>query len=75
MVAHGDQGSVTVAREQAVAAGPYLFGGCFTAADVYTGSQIAWGLMFGTLPGRPALRDDGSRIENRPAPVRARLEG
>jgi glutathione S-transferase len=74
MVGYGDFDSVVAVLEHAVQANPYLAGDRFTAADVYTGSQIGWGLMFGTLPDRPALRDYWSRIENRPARARARLE-
>ncbi|HEU4960848.1 MAG TPA: glutathione S-transferase family protein [Sphingomonas sp.] len=41
--------------EKAVAAHPYIAGERFTAADVYVGSQVAWGLQFGTLPKRDAF--------------------
>jgi glutathione S-transferase len=51
---------------------PYLAGERFTAADVYTGSQIAWGLQFGTLPAHPVLEDYAARITARPAAGRAR---
>lgn len=74
MVGWGDYDSVVATLEHAVSAAPYLAGERFTAADVYTGSQIGWGLMFGTLPERPALRAYWSRIESRPARARARLE-
>ena len=39
----------------AVAGGIYLAGDRFSAADVYVGSQIDWGLTFGTIPHHPAL--------------------
>lgn len=29
--------------------------GRFSAADVYVGSQLDWGLQFGTIPTRPAF--------------------
>ena len=41
--------------EHAVQGKRYLAGGRFSAADVYVGSQIGWGLQFGTLEARPAL--------------------
>lgn len=41
--------------EKAVSAHPYVAGDRFTAADVYVGSQIGWGLQFGTLPRRDAF--------------------
>ena len=33
-----------------------LLGDRFSAADVYLGSQIAWGLMFATMEERPGFR-------------------
>jgi len=52
--------------------GPYLLGAAFSALDVYLGSQIMWGRMFGTLPDRPAFGPYLDRIAARPAGVRAR---
>jgi glutathione S-transferase len=51
---------------------PYLAGDSFSAADVATGSQIGWGLRFGTVPSRPALAAYWDRISARPAAIRAR---
>ena len=59
----------TLAR--AVSAHPYIAGDHFSAADVYVGSQIGYGLQFGTLPDRAELRDYFARLENRPASLRA----
>jgi glutathione S-transferase len=58
--------------EQAVSAGPYICGEQFTAADVYVGSQIGWGMMFGSIEKRPAFEDYFGRLSQRPAAVRAR---
>lgn len=58
--------------ETAVARGPYILGDRFSAADVYVGSQIIWGLMFKTLPERPAFKAYAERLSTRPAAVRAR---
>lgn len=58
--------------ETAVARGPYILGDRFSAADVYVGSQIIWGLMFRTLPERPAFKAYADRLSTRPAAVRAR---
>ena len=33
----------------------YICGSRFTMADVYVGSQVDWGLMFGSLPERGAI--------------------
>lgn len=57
--------------EKAVSANPYIAGESFSAADVYAGSQVAWGVMFGSLPKRAAFEDYLGRILNRPAYKRA----
>jgi glutathione S-transferase len=71
MVGYGSFDDTIATLEQAVAAAPYLAGARFSAADVYTGSQIGWGLMFGTMPRRPAFEDYWARISARPAHARA----
>jgi glutathione S-transferase len=58
--------------ESAVSKGPYICGEQFTAADVYVGSQIGWGMMFGTIDKRPAFADYFGRLQSRPAAIRAR---
>jgi glutathione S-transferase len=55
-----------------VSAADYLVGGKFSAADVYVGSQIAFGLMFGTIEKRPAFERYVQRLTARPAFARAR---
>lgn len=70
-VGYGTYEAVIDTLEAAVSAGPYLAGDRFTAVDVYTGSQIGWGLQFGTIPERPAFRDYWQRISARPALARA----
>ena len=59
------------ALELALAPGPYICGEQFTAADVYVGSQIGWGLMFGTIEKRPVFEAYVARINARPAAQRA----
>ena len=59
------------ALETALHPGPYICGDQFTAADVYVGSSIGWGLMFGTIEKRPAFVDYVGRINARPAAQRA----
>lgn len=49
----------------------YVAGERFTAADVYCGSQVGWGMQFGTLEERPAFVDYWQRLSSRPAYVRA----
>lgn len=45
----------------------YFCGRAFSAADVYVGSQIGWGMRFGTLPGNATLAAYWDRIKGRPA--------
>jgi glutathione S-transferase len=54
-----------------LAASRYFCGEDFSAADVYVGSQIGWGMQFGTLPGNPVLAGYWGRIKDRPALMRA----
>jgi glutathione S-transferase len=58
--------------ENALRPGPYICGDQFTAADVYVGSQIGFGMMFGTVEKRPIFEDYFSRLQARPAAARAR---
>lgn len=50
---------------------PYLCGDRFSAADVYLGSQVGWGLRFGTIPARAEFARWWGDISARPAAVRA----
>lgn len=72
MVGYGSRENVMDVLEKAVTGRDYLLGDRFSAADVYTGSQIAWGLQFGTLEKRPAFEAYVGRIMSRPAIARAR---
>jgi len=72
MAGYGAFDQMVDALETAVEAGPYILGDRFSAADVYVGSQIGWGLQFGTLPERPSFAAYAERILTRPAAVRAR---
>lgn len=72
MVGYGSREQVLDALEYAVTQHEFLAGDQFTAADVYTGSQIGWGLQFGTLDKRPAFEAYVGRIFARPAAARAR---
>lgn len=68
---YGSFEAVVDTLEKAVSAAPYIAGSRFTAADVYVGAQIGWGMMFGTLPTRPAFEDYWGRLRSRPALLRA----
>lgn len=71
MVGYGSYEETIDALERAVSAGPYICGDQFTAADVYVGSQIGWGMMFGTIDKRPLFEDYVARLQFRPAAQRA----
>ncbi len=71
-VGYGSYETVLDTLESALNRGPYLLGERFSAADVYLGSQIAWGVQFGTIEKRPGFEDYVGRIYGRPAAVKAR---
>src|SRR3546814_5816523 len=52
--------------EHAVSGPGWICGGQFTAADVYVGSQIDWGLTFGTIPSRPVFEAYAACLRERP---------
>ena len=58
--------------EAAVAGKRYVVGDEFSAADVYLGSQIGWGLAFGSIDKRPAFEEYWAGICNRPAYLKAK---
>lgn len=45
----------------------FAAGSRFTMADTYVGSQIAWGLQFGTIEERPSFNAYVERVTQRPA--------
>jgi glutathione S-transferase len=72
MAGYGTFGQVMDVLEGAVSRGPYLAGDTFTAADLYVGSHIGFGLQFGMMEKRPAFEQYLARITARPAAVRAK---
>jgi glutathione S-transferase len=72
MMGYGRFEHVIDALEAAVSRGEYLVGDRFTAADVYVGSHIDFGMQFGTLEKRPALEQYWRRLSARPAAIRAK---
>ena len=58
--------------ENALRPGPYICGESFTAADLYVGSQIGYGMMFGSIEKRPSFEEYFGRLQARPAAIRAR---
>jgi glutathione S-transferase len=56
--------------ESAITPGPYILGDRFSAADVYFGSQLVWGLMIKSIEPRPAFAEYVARLSKRPAYAR-----
>jgi glutathione S-transferase len=71
MMGYGNFGKVVDTLEAAVSSADYLVGNRFSAADLYVGAQIGFGMMFGTLERRPAFERYWQRMSARPAYVRA----
>ena len=53
--------------EKALEGKNFIAGERFTAADVYVGSQIDFGMMFGSLESKPVFDDYTARFRERPA--------
>jgi len=58
--------------EKAVTGSEFIAGDKFSAADVYLGSQLGWGMQFGSIEKRSAFEAYVERVGGRPAAVRAR---
>lgn len=71
MAGFGNEASTFDALERALAHGGYLTGETYTAADLYVGAQLGWGLQFGTIPARPVFEAFVGKLHARPAAIRA----
>lgn len=67
MAGYGSLARTLDVLEQAVSASDYIAGGEFTAADVYVGSHVIWGLQFGTMEKRAAFAAYAARVSDRDA--------
>jgi glutathione S-transferase len=72
MAGYGSLERVQDTLERAVSQCDYLAGDSFTAADLYLGAHIGWGMQFGTLERRPAFESYWQRLAARPAAQRAK---
>jgi glutathione S-transferase len=70
MVGYGTPEKAIATLEGALGASPFVTGDRFTAADVYVGAQVIWGMLFGTLPDVPAFAAYRDRLAARPGWVR-----
>ena len=64
---YGSYADTLNALEKALAPGPFILGEQFSAADVYIGSEIGWGMMAKSLEPRPAFQEYFARVCARPA--------
>jgi len=67
MVGFGSVERVLDTLEGLFSANEWVCGERFTMADVYVGSQVDWGLTFGSIPPRPAFVAYAERIQARDA--------
>ncbi len=64
---HGDYERVMASIAQALAAGPWILGDKFSAADVVMGSTLNFATMFGAIPKEDRIKDYVTRVTARPA--------
>jgi len=72
---YGSYPDVLNALEQAITPGPFILGDRFSAADVYVGSQIVWGMLVKALEPRPIFEAYAKRLSERPAYQRSVSQG
>src|SRR5215212_2210921 len=72
MAGYGSLAAVMGTLEGALSGGDYLVGDRFTAADLYLGSHVGWGMEFGTIERRPAFERHWGRLSARAAARRAK---
>lgn len=71
MIGYGSYATVLDTLEQALAGRDFIAADRFTAADVYVGSHLQWGLQFGAIEKRPVFAAYAVRLAERPAAQRA----
>jgi glutathione S-transferase len=71
MVGYGTMDHVLDALEGALDGRDYIASDSFTAADVYVGSQLGFGLQFKSIEPRPSFIAYSERLQRRPAYRRA----
>jgi len=72
MSPYGDSEAVLATLERQLAAGPYLLGERFSAADVLWGMALGWTTAWKLVPETPAITAYLARINARPAMARAK---
>ena len=71
MVGYGSYREVLDALEAALTDRTFIANDAFTAADVYLGSHLMWGLQFGSIEARPAFETYITGLAQRPAHLRS----
>lgn len=71
MFGFGCMADVLDAAELALKGREYVAGDTFTAADLYFGSHLGWGMQFNGIEKRPVFEDYVARLHARPAAIRA----
>lgn len=66
-IGYGTYENTLAALATALAPGPFILGARFSAADVFVGSQVYWGLMTKGIESRPAFEQYIGRFTARPA--------
>ena len=72
MAGYGTHTDVMTALDGWLSTHDYATGDRFTAADVYLGAHVGWGMQFGTVEKRPAFERYWQRVSVRPAALRAK---
>lgn len=72
MLGYGSYAKVMEVLEQTLTGRDFLIGSTFTAADLYLGSHLGFGMQFGTIEKRPAFEAYWRQLISRPAAVKAR---
>lgn len=72
MVGYGNYDRVMDTLAGTLASTTWLAGPAFSAADLYVGAQLIWGMQFGTIPKRAEFEDYAARLTQRPAYLAAK---
>ena len=71
MLGYGTLDAVLDTLEHTLTDCEHVAGGRFSAADLYLSAHLGWGMMFGSIPARPAFVRYQERHYARPAQIRA----
>jgi glutathione S-transferase len=67
MAGYGSYDKMVEVLESGLSGKDFVCGTRFTAADIYVGAQVDWGVQFGTLPTNPTFVAYAERLRERPA--------